>query len=591
MAERAPELDGNTLDIGTPWEGLSFQDIQQLLPPDDDDSGDEKPGETNRLFYDGDHWQDGEGWDGPAPRDDDGDAGAGDADRTWALLEEGFKSRNVIAEVTDRHGDALLGSEPSWGFVPRRPLEEDEEPSDREQTQIDEAEALITEWWDRRGMHEIFTDAITTLLLERRACLRLYVPSGLAEEVASANGEIRMPSIAEALELIYPDHPLPNVATVATDEGTKRQLGILLAQDEEGKDFAEIVFLDENREQTVIQTVQGDGRVDFPLDLGGRLTMMEVERPPFITSQVRQSQRSVNLAKTVGDRNVITAGFLERVLLNAQMPGQWVLDEKGARKEFIPYRLKVGPGTTTFYTGVEEPPDANQVTRLATPTVNWRPPVPITPSIEAKDASYRDILSETDQLHTLIAGDATSSGISRVHARADFVTSVRKTAIRANRLGRWLVETVLAFAEALAGKSGLFTDDLTSFFDCIPDYGPITADEREQNNKDVQAGTLSQPSAMIRNGVSDPDREQALILASPEKQLDLRRRQIEAAMPLVQVAGSPVAGALEFVGVDPADDDLDLIEPEFEDPPPPAPGAPGNTDPNNPPPPGNNAGA
>jgi len=91
----------------------------------------------------------------------------------------------------------------------------------------------------------------------------------------------------------------------------------------------------------------------------------------------------------------------------------------------------------------------------------------------------------------------------------------------------------------------------------------------------------------VRNGVRDTDREQSLIQSSPDSMLDIARRQIEAAIPLVREAASPIAGALKFVGVEPNDPRLKDLEPEFEDTPP---GTPPGAPPGTTPPEGGNGG-
>jgi hypothetical protein len=85
----------------------------------------------------GDHWQGGEGWVGPAPKQ--GDEGYAEV---MKLIERAFVSRNAVLEVLERHELAVVGTEPSWGFTVRRPLEEDEERKPEEQALIDEAESI-----------------------------------------------------------------------------------------------------------------------------------------------------------------------------------------------------------------------------------------------------------------------------------------------------------------------------------------------------------------------------------------------------------------------------------------------------------------
>src|SRR5687768_12346561 len=69
---------------------------------------------ANTLFYDGDHWQNGNGWIGAKPLVTHG------LNQTLLQIKEAFVSENVIAEVVDRHIGGILGREPLWGFIPQR---------------------------------------------------------------------------------------------------------------------------------------------------------------------------------------------------------------------------------------------------------------------------------------------------------------------------------------------------------------------------------------------------------------------------------------------------------------------------------------
>jgi hypothetical protein len=81
-------------------------------------------------------------------------------------------------------------------------------------------------------------------------------------------------------------------------------------------------------------------------------------------------------------RNVVTGGFLERVLLNAQMPGYWV-DANGnrttdinARKKFVALPYKAGAGTTNFVRGMDYLDAKTGETKVTDPQIQWREPSP-----------------------------------------------------------------------------------------------------------------------------------------------------------------------------------------------------------------------
>src|SRR5690606_28051720 len=94
-------------------------------------------------FYQGDHWQDGDGWVGP--RLEPNTPGAAEM---MAEVERSFVYVNVLREITDRHADAVTNREPRWGSALQRVLDEDEQPSDDEAARIGELDGLMAGWWD-----------------------------------------------------------------------------------------------------------------------------------------------------------------------------------------------------------------------------------------------------------------------------------------------------------------------------------------------------------------------------------------------------------------------------------------------------------
>ena len=223
----------------------------------------------------------------------------------------------------------------------------------------------------------------------------------------------------------------------------------------------------------------------------------------------------LNLAKTMLARNVVLGGFLERIILNAQLPGEYVEDATTKKKTFVPSPLKTGAGTTNVLAGLPVSDATGRVTGYATPTVMYRDPVPVTTFNDTADAAYQGMLEEVHQLHAAIAGDATASGESRRQARADFEASLGATISEVEAAGRWLLETALAMAAAFANQPGRF-DSLRATFTCRVDSGPISADEQKETRENVAAGLLSKETGMVRVGIDDTDAEKAKIAAEGE---------------------------------------------------------------------------
>ena len=532
--------------------------------------------DINRLFYDGDHWQRGAGWIGPRP-----EVGEEGFTETMLELERGFISRNVVAEVANRHRAAVVGTEPAWGLTPIRGLEDGEEPTKAEQDLIAEAEAALTTWWNERGIHSWLQKFVITMLLARYSTFRLYVPRGLLTEVTDEGGTRKVaaaPDLASALDMVWPDAPQPLQAAVVTDDDTKDRYGVYVytRQQQDGtnpEEWVEVVFRERRSRDanTIIRSIGPTTDTSYPIPLGGRLTIYQGDRDLFITEQIRACQKALNLALSTLPRNVVTGGWLERVLLNAQMPGDWEYDpETGDRipGSFTPTHYATGSGTTNFVRGIDVESVTSQGDRtieLANPDVRWRDPVDVKPSVEAKEAHYRDILDEADQAHVLMNSEATTSGYSREQARADFESSVGDTLAVVEGAGRWLLETALAMAEAFMGQAGQFTSQLRVDFNCRVDLGPISPDEKRANDEAVKSGSLSLETAMSRNGVNDVDAELQRMMRQPGAMIQMWTRIGEALTNLTS-AGLDLATAAELLDLDP--EDLALIKKAAAVPPP-----------------------
>jgi hypothetical protein len=474
--------------------------------------------EVNKLFFQGDHFQDGDGWIGPKPAETDDEA-----ETVWEEIEAGFVSKNAIAEVIDRHANAVIGREPSWSLSPRRALAEDEQPSAEEQSLIAEAEAALTEWWDSKKqiLLELQT-ALRSALWGERVCLRLYVPRGLTQD---ADGEIRVPrgDLAESLNRIFLEVVEFDRGAIERDPDTQEEVGVYVFADkdnlgllpDEPQDFAELHYLDADQ-RAIIRLVGGTQDAQTTLDLSGQIAFHQIRLTPFITEQVRSQNKLLNMACTMMARNVVLGGFLERVILNAQLPGQWIDDpDNPGRKKFQPEAFRVGAGSTNALAGIPiygDPSRPGQVTGYTSPNVVYRDPVNPTSFITTKAEAYSDILDETRQRHVLIARDATASGESRRQAMADFIQSLDATVTAMNTAGRWLVETALAMAANFSGEAERFKL-LRAIFECKINPGPIPSDEQQQVINLRSGGLISRETAMTRVGVDDPAAEAARIAA------------------------------------------------------------------------------
>lgn len=550
------------------FENLTLDDAKKLIP-------DEDHHEANEGFYRGDHWQKGDGWVGPAPEvGDDG------YDEVMTLIEDSFTSANVIKEIVDRHVAGVIGREPRWGFVPSRPIPEGQEPTQQEQALIQELESFITDWWDKRKAHAWMQKAVASLLWGRRAPLRLYVPPGRAGETET-QGEalIEAEDFEAALDLLFPDAPSALVATVAEDEETREPIGLFFFDTEVNgkKELAvEVVYVNEDGDTVVrVITKVTDTKEEFSYPIGGRLPMFEMQRDLLVTEQVVEQQRALNLTLSMLPRAVVTSGFLERIILNAEMPGTWEYDEAGNKVpgSFTPDILKVGAGVTTNLVGTtveDEDREGNRSSRLIPADVKWREPSSTEHLLKTKQEQYATMLNEADQAHVIGNQSDQPSGKSREQARTDYISSLRLTQPEAEAAGRWLLGTLVAMAEAFVGEVGRYTDTLRPYFTCRLDAGPVTPTEREQNNRDVAAGTMAMETAMYSAGIEDTEAEAGRIEMQPGARLGLKKQQADI-IKLLTDAGVALKAAAVFAEVEAAE--AAALEVGATDPP--TPGVPG----------------
>lgn len=500
----------------------------------------------NAAFYHGDHWQSGAGWTGPRLA-----ATHALYAETWATIQSSFVSSNKIREVVRREVMAAVGDAPAWSLTPRRALPPDGQPSAEEQALIAEGMALVRDWWDQRQMQSLLEEMVAMAAWGGRGVLRLFVPPGLlVDGVLPQAG-----SLAEGLAAIQVHCPEPSMAAVAIDPRTRAEVGVYAYSEEvDGQQVGrcELVYVARTNtdgprtgtdRNTVLRVMGVDGKdLQEPgvLNLGGRLTMHEIRRPVLVSEQVRSLQKGINKTLTMMDRNGTQGGFLERIVTNAQLPGKMIPDpDHPGLTKWVAEPMHLGPGTTNFLAGVVVR-DAEGNESIATPGVHYRDPVSPTTFIETKEALYRALLEEVQQVHVLLADAGSASGESRRQARAEFEQAVRLSASLAEDALRWLVESVLAMASLFAGRPGYF-ESLRASAEAHINLGPVSADEVRVNAEQVAADLLSPETAMARNGVRDVPAELERIAAARTARAELAEVMLEQARRSFDRTGSDEA--------------------------------------------------
>jgi hypothetical protein len=462
---------------------------------------------ANSLFDSGDHYQNGKGYIGAKPL-------LGDDGYSQILLQikEGFVSENVIKEIIDRHIAGLLGREPLWGFLPsdvpspqvetRRKLfsklfnivRNVISPVAGDDKSAQDADDALTIWWNNRKVRKTLKQVVRTALLEERATIRFFFPEGLTND----QGQVAVQSdLISALTIPQIEVLTSDKAGIFVDAGTQQEFGVYIYKTEDNKDAAWLTYVDKG--QTILRImVEDKPDQNFSYDLGGRLLMYELERDALITEQIRSLQKSLNLARTMMVRNVNLAGSLERTIMNAEKPENWL----------------AGPGKIMGLTGLIIRNDNGEVINRANPSISFHEPTSTKTFTETRDDLYAAMLGGCQQRYALISGDATASGKSRIEARSEFETSLKDSKDGLDDLGRWLLETQLRIGATLSARGEFL--ELRADFNAVIETGEITPEERDANRNDVKAGLMSKETAMSRNGVDDTDAELERIAQEPQ---------------------------------------------------------------------------
>ena len=483
---------------------------------------------VNLAYLNGDHWLNADGWVGPRPQIGDLTYSA-----TLTAIHDAFVTRNVVRELTSRHVAGVLARELAWGFAVKRPMgkvetidpttgqtkTEDEQPTEAENALIDEAESILTDWWDNRGVPEILQRMLAAALNTKRGVLRLYVPPGMRD----ANGNLPSADLAKAVEYLWLQHLGTNEdtlelqfpsATVYCDKLTRRDVGVFtyraalpitdgsfLLNGNTGPEQAELTYLADDG-QTVLRVTENDGDIEDPLlmPLGGRLTMYEMTREPLITPQIISQQKLLNMAMSMKQRNVVLGGFLERIFLNVKWPG--TTDANGV---FTPDQMNVGAGTTNGLQG-ETYEDSKGNTHVLNPQVFRFDPISPDTFIATEQSAYLAMLQEGHQLHYALAGDAVVSAVSRVQAREAFEKDLLTSAGKVEAAGRWLLETALAMAAYFAGQPGRY-DGLRAYVQASVDSGPLSPEDLDVASRMMDKGIWSKETTMQKTGIEDVQAE------------------------------------------------------------------------------------
>jgi len=499
-----------------------------------------------------DHWQDGAGFLAPLPP-------KGDAtyDVLIAALENMFVAEDIIGDCLARRCNGVLGKDPQWSF---ERLEEQEEGAEEQTDElIDMINEHVREWWKERNVLGTIKKFMNAVGYGKRSYLRIYVPPGRFEQpVEQEDGStvstfnITASSPEEALNHIYIEHVERDQAFVFMDRHTMNAIGIVVGENEfedrpedpardpdQSHKWAELTYMD--GEDTVLKVVSdADGEQSFSYDLRGRLLLYEGKHPLFITDSVKRNQRDLNTTRTQIRINNDNAAFQQRVFINLQPPGSIVTDNDG-NEVFQVGTYNRGPGQDLNLVGVAEMDERGNL-KYADGRVEVLEPIDnknlLASAEEARHAIYR----MCKQLHVIISGDATSSGESRLQAQGEYLLDLMDMKGVMDASGVWLLETVWALAEQIAGAET--TKDIKAVFDCRLNPGPLTSEMRRAILEMMDKKAISKETAMSMLGVDDVEAEKERILQESEEIGPMDRAS--AALTRAQATSADMQTAIEL---------------------------------------------
>lgn len=484
-------------------------------------------------MWSGEHWQDGAGWESVLP---DPSENAKEYQSEKKRVEEAFTSQNVVREIVERHLNGVTGRLPSVDYL-RNPGSEDPERAEDVAEAMPGADDLVG----------LLREAGRYTLCGATPHLRLY-PGGKAfDEEDSLREDL---DFALAAQLLTFKVVKPSQGLVTEIDG--EEIAAYWRKDEQESKVVEVSILDDDG-NTVLgiieqgKTADGPERTvdqSTPLDLGMKLHMTPIERETLVTSQVRQQQHAVNKALTMSDTNLDWAGFTERIFLNAQRPQEKVEKATG-ETEWVdaPYRL--GAGETSFLAGiVTEGAEGDQ--SVKNPSVEFREPTPVDTFKDTHDLHYETLLSEADQRHVLMSGDASSSGVARIAARKEFIASLRPTMRALSSGGQWLLEVMPMLASVLIGETGVMENVVPSL-NLRLDRGVLSEGEIRVLMEQVEKEQLSLRTMLDRIGISDVDQE--LDRLAEENISTVKRREAMATITKeLSAAGANIRAAARVAG-------------------------------------------
>jgi hypothetical protein len=265
----------------------------------------------------------------------------------------------------------------------------------------------------------------------------------------------------------------------------------------------------------------------YQLDLNFNWSVFAICAPPIITDSVKTLQNSINLVLTMLGRNVVTAGFLERLLLNAQSPGKFVEDVTGDRR-FVPdpNGFATGAGAVSFVQGLPIGDDPMNPTGYTNPSAVFREPVDVTSFEKSLDIFIRRIYQECGQGHILTQGDGSISGVSRIQLAADFRSTIRRHVQAIESIYNNMLYAALMMLSQFTGDSEQYKSIVITTQLRLTDH-LATPEETKEIRDNFAAGIISHVTTLGLMGIDDIDQELEYIAEEKETKMKEMEQTLE----------------------------------------------------------------
>lgn len=434
------------------------------------------------------------------------------------------------------------------------PEEAQDDPEGIQQRQPDidqrivEAERMLGQMWQYARLAEVLKLATTRRLTSGRTYIRVYIPKKYLK-----GGTVQAKDLIEASKYIRAEVVEFDHGMVLDQDGEKLSMVKIERRSPYGNTNAQIRFIEisfvhdngmtyiatvdetsqskvkqlqnqvnapkgqvtpagtENEYSTsnpypssdeILSALQEIGAdISDPIWLDENLTTEDMCGDKLLTEQFVHSNKALNLGLSMGVSALVEGGFPELSLTNVELQTEEVSDGKGGTMK-VPKQLKRGGGVVANFVGIRTI-DENGTEKYADPTVNYHDPTSMTTFADGKDLYYKACLEEVAQLFVITTGDGSIAAESRIQSRMDFVNRAKRFKPDLDRVGTWLMRTMIHYAAAAAGKNEYFKG-INIDFDCKVSAGDLSAQERQVVINQYGAGLLSRESAIVLLGSEEP---------------------------------------------------------------------------------------